>query len=316
MKFKTLIDLVNFFDTEEKCHNFLKTIIWKNDKFCFFCGSNYVHEYKDFKRNRCYDCKQTFSIRKGTIFDDSKISLQKWFMSIYLINSNKKGISSIALAEQIGVTQKTAWFILQRIRNVSNAQFSNDLLQNTVEIDEAYYGGKAQNMHMSKRIQKQGIYKKTTVLGMVERGGNVKAIKVQNAQANTLQREIYTNVKSDSIIVTDEHKAYSSISHFKYDHKVVNHSVGEYVKQDYITKRGEERKAFKIHTNTIEGYWAWVKRGVYGIHHWVSEKHIQRYLNDYSFKYNTKDLQNNERFGLFLEGVRNNKLTYKQLIAN
>jgi transposase-like protein len=315
MKFNTLIDLVKFFSTEEICHRFLKKIIWKDNKFCFFCNSHRIHEYKDFKRNRCYECKQTFSIRKGTIFDDSKISLQKWFMSIYLINSNKKGISSIALAEQIGVTQKTAWFMLQRIRNASNKNFSNKLLKDTVEIDEAYFGGKAKNMHMSKRIKKQGIYEKTTVLGMVERNNKVKAIKVQNAQANTLQREIYSNVQTDSIIVTDEHKAYNSISHFKYDHKVVNHSTGEYVRQDYITKRGEERKAFKIHTNTIEGYWAWVKRGVYGIHHWVSEKHIQKYLNDYSFKYNTKDLQNNERFVLFLESVGNGKLTYKQLVV-
>lgn len=116
MKFKALIDLVNFFDTEEKCYRFLKTIVWKESKFCFFCGSNRIYEYKNFKRNRCYDCKQIFSIRKGTIFDDSKVSLQKWFMSIYLINSNKKGISSIALAEQIGVTQKTAWLMLQRIK--------------------------------------------------------------------------------------------------------------------------------------------------------------------------------------------------------
>jgi len=123
MKFNTLIDLVKFFSTEEICHRFLKKIIWKDNKFCFFCNSHRIHEYKDFKRNRCYECKQTFSIRKGTIFDDSKISLQKWFMSIYLINSNKKGISSIALAEQIGVTQKTAWFMLQRIRKCKFEKF-------------------------------------------------------------------------------------------------------------------------------------------------------------------------------------------------
>ncbi len=313
--FKDLMDLVNFFNTEERCHKFLKSILWSSGKKCPCCGSNKITEFKiNFKRNRCQKCKVDFSIRKGTIFDDSKITLQKWFMAIYLIGSNKKGISSVALAEQIGITQKSAWFILHRIRNASNTNFFQEPLKNEVEIDEAYFGGKAENMHMSKRIRAKGVYKKTAVLGMVERNNIVKAIKVENTQANTLQKEIYNNVEEGTILMTDEHKAYQSISN-SYNHKVVNHSASEYVKEGFTNKRGEERKAFKIHTNTIEGYWAWVKRGIYGIHHWVSEKHMQKYLNDYSFKYNTKDLQNNERFVMFLQNVISNKLTYKDLIS-
>ena len=309
------MDWLLTFNSEEKCHKFLKSILWSNGKKCPHCGSDKITEFtKNFKRNRCQKCKVDFSIRKGTIFDDSRLPLQKWFMAIYLIGSNKKGISSVALAEQIGITQKSAWFMLQRIRNASNTSFFNEPLKNEIEIDEAYFGGKAENMHMSKRVKAKGIYKKTAVLGMVERNNIAKAIKVENTQANTLQKEIYNNVEKGTILMTDEHKAYQSISN-RYNHKVVNHSADEYVKEGFTNKRGEERKTFKVHTNTIEGYWAWVKRGIYGIHHWVSEKHMQKYLNDYSFKYNTKDLQNNERFVMFLQNVISNKLTYKDLIS-
>jgi len=183
--------------------------------------------------------------------------------------------------------------ILHRIRNASNTNFFQQPLKNEVEIDEAYFGGKAENMHMKKRIKAKGIYKKTAVLGMVERHGNIKAIKVENSHANTLQKEIYNSVEEKTLLITDEHKAYHSISN-RYNHKVVNRSADEYVKEGFTNKRGEERKAFKIYTNTIEGYWTWIKRCIYGIHHWVGQKHMQKYLNDYSFKYNTKDLQNNE----------------------
>lgn len=314
--FKNLMDLINFFNAEEKCHKFLKSILWVDGKMCPCCNGSKITEFtKNFKRNRCQSCKLDFSIIKGTIFDDSRLPLQKWFMAIYLIGSNKKGISSVGLAEQIGITQKSAWFMLQRIRNASNTSFFNEPLKNEVEIDEAYFGGKAENKHTKDRVKAKGVYKKTAVLGMVERNNKVKAIKVENTQANTLQREIYNNVVEGTILMTDEYKAYHSISN-RYNHKTVNHSAGEYVKEGFTNKRGEERKAYKIHTNTIEGYWAWVKRGIYGIHHWVSEKHMQKYLNDYSFKYNTKDLENNERFTLFLKGIANNKITYKQLITS
>ncbi len=299
--FKNIIDLVNFFNSEEKCHQFLKFILWSNGKKCPCCGSDKITEFKtNFKRNRCQKCEVDFSLRKGTIFDDSKITLQKWFMAIYLIGSNKKGISSVALAEQIGITQKSAWFILHRIRNASNTNFFQEPLKNEVEIDEAYFGGKAENMHMSKRIKAKGVYKKTAVLGMIERNNKVK-------------KEIYNNIEEGSILMTYEHKAYQSISN-SYNHKIVNHSAGEYVKEGFTNKRGKKRKAFKIHTNTIEGFWSHLKRCIFGVYHWASNKHMQKYLNDYSFKYNTKDLQNNERFTMFLQNVMSNKLMSNKLI--
>ena len=315
LNFKNIMDLIKFFNTEEKCHQFLKSILWANGKKCPKCGGCNIQEYKsNFKKNRCADCKFDFSIIKGTIFDDSRLPLQKWFMAIYLLNSSKKGVSSVDLAEKIDITQKSAWFMLHRLRNSANTPFFNEPLKNEVEIDEAYLGGKAENKHMKKRIALKGKHNKAVVLGMVERGGNVKAIQVENSQSNTLQTEIYKNVEEGSTIYTDEHKAYHSISN-RYNHKQVNHSVGEYVKVENREKRGDNRTAFKIHTNTIEGYWGLVKRGIYGIHHWVSKKHLQKYLNSYSFVYNTRYSANNDRFITFLENVVGNKLTYNQLIG-
>jgi transposase-like protein len=313
-QFKTLIQLVEFFDSESKCHQFLKSVFWSKGKFCPCCGSNKVQEYKsNFKKNRCGSCNQDFSIRKNTMFDSSRISLKKWFMCIYLINSNKKGISSCELSRLVGITQKTAWFVLQRIREATSTNFFNESLKDRVEIDESYFGGDAKNMHMHKRVKAKGIYKKAVVLGMVERGGKVKAIHVADSTALTLQREIYKNVQEKTLLMTDEYKAYASIG-WTYNHKLVNHSKGEYVKNGELNYR-EGRIAIKIHTNTIEGFWGLVKRGVYGVYHWVSKKHLQRYLGEYSFRYNTRDLHNSDRFVEFLGGLANTKLTYAKLIA-
>lgn len=142
--FKNLVDLMEFFHSEEFCHNFLKDMFWdegRENKKCPHCSSCNVNEFTDFKKNRCYDCKFEFSIRKNTIFDDSKVSLKKWFMVIYLANSNKKGVNSHAIARQIGVTQKTAWFMLQRIKNASVGTMFKNEFEGTIEIDEAYIGG-------------------------------------------------------------------------------------------------------------------------------------------------------------------------------
>lgn len=314
--FKNLMDFTAFFKTEKKCHEYLKSILWSESKYCPFCGSTHINEYKsNFKKNRCYDCKKDFSIRKGTIFDDSRLSLQKWFMCIFLINSNKKGISSCQLANQVGITQKTAWFVLQRIREACKSKdFNEPFGGNIIEVDEAYFGGKEQNRHMKDRIK--GVKKKAVVIGLIDRENKkVRAIKVEDAKANTLQNEIYDRLKEGDILITDESKAYHSISNFRFNHQRVNHSQDEYVKQGFTNKQNEERKAFKIHTNSIEGFWSHLKRGINGTYHWVSHKHIQRYCNEFGYKYDTRCLQNNERFIDFLEKINNTKVKYKDLIS-
>lgn len=137
--FKNLEESVNFFNTEEKCHKYLKSILWQKGGYCPFCGSHKIHQYKsNFKKNRCYSCKQDFSIRKNTIFDDSRLSLQKWFMCIYLVNSSKQGISSLELARQADITQKSAWLVLQRIKGACALKDSKDLLNNSRDIIETY----------------------------------------------------------------------------------------------------------------------------------------------------------------------------------
>ena len=305
--FKNILDVMKFFDTEEKCHKYLKSIFWKEGKKCPCCGSNKVMEYKsDFKKNRCYDCKSDFSIRKNTIFDDSRLPLQKWFMAIYLINSNKKGISSVNLAEQIGTTQKTAWYLLHRIRESFKTNFFNESIEGDVEIDETYIGGKDSNKHIGAKTQE-----KTIILGMVNRDTKqVKAKKIDNVKFETLYKEIVRVVRCASTIITDELQSYKKLKAL-YIHKTVNHSKLEYSREDV---RNWNREAFKVHTNTIEGFWSLFKRGVYGIYHWTSKKHIDNYVNEYSFKYNTKKMENNQRFLYYISNITNTKLTYKQLI--
>jgi hypothetical protein len=164
--FKNLIDLMEFFHSEEFCHNFLKDMFWgkkRENKKCPHCNLNHITEFKDYKKNRCYDCKFEFSIRKNTIFDDSKVSLKKWFMVIYLANSNKKGVNSHAVARQIGVTQKTAWFMLQRIKNASLRAMFKSPFEGTTEIDEVYIGGSESNRH-SKDKKATGEKPKTVVI--------------------------------------------------------------------------------------------------------------------------------------------------------
>lgn len=305
--FNNFMDFISFFNTEEKCHKFLKSILWKEEKVCPFCGSHKVIEYKsNFKKIRCSCCKKDFSIRKGTIFDDSRISLQKWFACIYLINSNKKGISSIQLGKQVGITQKSAWFVLQRIRKATESDLFKQPLKNIVEIDETYIGGKAGNKHMKDRIKAKGVYDKSIIMGMVERNGTVKTQQIEDTTAKTLLKHIYNSVEENSLLITDELQSYKSIGH-SYIHRQVNHSQDEYVRK---------LNGLKLHTNTIEGFWSLVKRGLYGIHHWASKKHIQKYLSLYSFAYNTRNLEDNQKFNLFLKNLQNTKITYKNLINN
>ena len=306
---------MNFFNTEEKCHKFLKAVLWSKGKKCPFCNGNKINEYKsNFKKNRCYSCKQDFSIRKGTIFDDSKLGLQKWFMCIHLINSSKKGVSSIQLAEQVGITQKSAWFVLHRIREACKMKTCDSLFQEICEVDEAYLSGKEKNRHMRDKVK--GCKEKTIVVGIINRDiKQVKAIKVEDAKTNTLQKEIYKNIKDGSVVITDEYKGYTSLSHFRYNHKTINHSKGEYSKEEVI-KKSRRIQSFKVHTNTIEGYWSLLKRGISGIYHWASKKHIQNYVNEFSYRYSTKELEGNEKFLIFLNGIENKKITYKQLICS
>jgi transposase-like protein len=222
------------------------------------------------------------------VFENSNIKLQKWFLAIWLLTSHKKGISSLQLAKDINVTQKTAWFMLQRIRKCLGFE-NNNALDNDVEVDETYDGRKNKNRHRNKKVrQSQGrsTKDKTPVVGMVERGGKLNAHKVDNVQTKTLTKEITDHVKETASIFTDELAGYNKISKL-YDHYVVNHGQGEYVKGN-------------AHTNTIEGFWSLLKRGIIGIYHYVSKKHLQNYVDEFVFRYNTRHSTECNRFNLLL----------------
>lgn len=301
--FSNLIEINEYFSDEQICRKYLANLRWNKNPTCPHCNHNKVYEYQSGKLYKCASCRKQFTVKVGTIFEDSKISLKKWFIAIYLITSHKKGISSLQLSRDIGVTQKTAWFMLHRIRYAIRTKSFNAPLKNVVEADETYVGGKEKNKHQSKKIkgtQGRNTTNKTVVFGMVERGGDIRAEKVNNVTSSTLENILDQNVIKGSTIMTDEWKAYTKL-HLLYNHQVVKHNLGEYV-------NGE------CHTNNIENFWSLLKRGIIGIYHWTSTKHIDKYLDEFEFRYNTRGHGEGERFDIFLQDIQG-RLKYNELIS-
>lgn len=297
--FNSLFDLINTFSSEEKCIEYLEKIRWNGKVISPFDSTSKVY-----KCSRGYCCKNTnkiFNVKTRTIFENSKISLQKWFMCIWLITSHKKGISSIQLSKDIGVTQKTGWFMLQRIRKCFENE-NNHILNNIVEIDETYIGGKESSKGfkpLKNGTQGRSTKHKIPVLGMVERKGKVVTHIIENVKSVTLTESIIKNVNKDSIIYTDGWKGYNMIDKL-YNHLFVKHNNNEFVNKG-------------VYTNTIEGFWSLLKRGFYGIYHRISKHHLQMYINEFVFRYNTRTLNDFDRFNILLNNI-NNRLKYKDLI--
>ena len=302
--FDSFYELIEYFSTEERCVDYLAKLRWNGEPVCPYCGHNHSYELNvkgRGKRWKCAECRKQYSVRVGTIFEESKITLRKWFIAIYLITAHKKGISSHQLARDLKITQKTAWFILQRVRYAFTPD--NEKFKGVVEIDETFIGGKDKNKHKSKRAGNKAtgrsVLVKTPVLGILERGGKVYAVPVANTQSATLLPVMRDKVEEGSTIFTDEWRSYLALRS-GYDHQVIRHNADEYV-------RGE------VHTNGIESFWALFKRGIVGIYHHTSYKHLDKYINEFTFRYNNRKLSEGSRFDVLLANSHG-RLSYKELI--
>ena len=300
--FDSLFELLDYFTTEEICQEYLAVLRWSGVTTCPYCDSDRVNELKGTtKRYKCYGCRKQFSVKVGTIFHNSKISLRKWFVAVYLVTAHKKGISSHQLARDLKITQKSAWFVLQRIREVYKP--TNEIFSNEIEIDETYIGGKERNKHIKNRTpntQGRSIKTKKPVLGILERNGKVYAIPVKNTKGSTILPIMRDKVEFGSNVYTDEYRPYRQLSN-DFNHSFVKHSASEYV-------------SGTVHTNSIENFWSHLKRGIYGIYHHVSDKHLEKYVNEFTFRYNNRGLSEGSKFDIAIANGVDKRLDYKTLI--
>jgi transposase-like protein len=304
---KTLLDAVKFYDDYENCRRIMVDLRWPDGVVeCPTCGSAHVTYLENARLWKCYEkhARPKFSLKVGTIFEDSPLSLSKWLPVVWLIANCKNGISSYEVGRALGVTQKTAWFMLHRVRKAMHTG-SFVKLDGEVEVDETFIGGKARNMHADKREEKitgTGGKDKTAVMGFRQRGGGVRVEVVPNRKKGTLQRMVRENVQAGTAIYSDALASYEGLDS-EFFHQVVDHAV------EYAHGR--------VHTNGLENFWSLLKRALKGTYVSVMPFHLHRYLDEQAFRYNNrKELDDFGRFALVLAHIVGRRLTYKQLIGD
>jgi transposase-like protein len=291
------------FQDEDKAREYLEVLRWPNGPVCPHCGSIGKHYRLVGKSHRaglwkCTDCREQFTVTVGTVFERSKIKLHLWLQAVHLTCASKNGMSSMELHRLLGVTQKTAWFMLHRIREAMKPE-GKGLMGNgggVVEADETYWG----NSKRSKAAQDykgRGYAHKEKIVSLVERGGKVRSFHVKAVTAKTLKPILLSQIAKDAHLMTDEASMYTAVGKEFASHNVVTHSSGEYV-------RG------KAHTNTIEGYFSRLKRGLVGTYHHVGAQHLNRYVTEFDFRYNTRKGTDVERASAVIGGIGGKRLMY------
>ena len=297
----TMIQLANMFPDEEAARKWLEDRIWKGSRACPRCGSEKTRPVKSGKPMPywCAEGRHYYSVKHGTVMEQSNIPLRKWVFAIYLHLTNLKGVSSMKLHRDIGVTQATAWFMLQRIRKAF--ENDDDPMSGPVEVDETWVGGIDRNRHRKDRKGRESAGGKAPVVGAKDRvTKQVRALVIPETDRLTLRTFVRDHVAPGAILYTDDAAAYRG--EWGYDHDAVRHSVGEYV-------RG------MAHTNGIESFWSMLKRAHKGVYHKISVKHLQRYIHEFAGRHGIREFGTLRQMGRLAEGMAGKRLTYRELVA-
>ncbi|MGH9747132.1 MAG: IS1595 family transposase [Candidatus Acidiferrales bacterium] len=304
-----LNDIAKNYNSEDDARNFIEKLRWPEGAVCPHCGvlgESYRLAAKPESKHpvrpgvwKCGPCRKQFTVKVGTIFEDSHIPLATWLKAIHLLCASKKGMSAHQLHRMLGVTYKSAWFMAHRIRYAMSQEPLSSKLKGTIEVDETYVGGRRKG---TKRGRPGRGSHKAPVVSLVQRTGNVRSFHVKRVTSKNLKEVIRKNVSTESNIMTDDLNLYSGLKKEFASHDVIRHKYGQYARRD-----GEKR----IHTNTVEGYFALLKRGITGTFHHVSKQHLQRYLDEFDFRYNARKIQDGERAILAVKGTTGKRLKYR-----